>query len=230
MFRNIKMHWRRFRNLNTLSVHGIRLHTGIDDMPKSVRSHVFKGIYEEFECAMVKKNVHHGDQVLEIGTGIGLVSLLVTKIAGEGNVVSYEANPDLEETIRANYKLNGWEPNLIMNAVTSDGRDLVFHQDPNILSSSAYDRDLDTNTITVPSMPFEKLLDQHNPNVLVIDIEGAEIEILPDASLDNVRVMVIELHPHIVGEDKIEELLNILETKGLKMIEKQHKTYLLLRN
>jgi len=227
--RNIRMHWFRFLNPSTLKVHGVKLRTGKNDIPKSVRSHLFKGIYEAFECDMVKKNVQQGDRVLEIGTGIGMVSLLATKKAGEGNVLSCEANPRLEKVIRANYELNGWQPNLLMKAVTSDGRDLVFHQDPNILSSSSFERDLNLDTITVPSVAMYEVMAAHNPNVLIVDVEGGEIEILPNVDLSGVKAIIIELHPHIIGEDKVADLLRLLDEQGLRVAAREHKTYLLLR-
>lgn len=229
MFRNLRMHWLRVLNPAKMGIRGVFLQTTKDALPKSVRSHVFKGIYEEFECCMVEKNIRQGDRVLEIGTGIGLVSLLATSKAGEGNVLSCEANPALEAVIRGNYALNNWQPNLLMKAVTADGRDLVFHQDPNVLSSSSFDRNLNLNIITVPSVAMREVMALHKPNVLIVDVEGGEIEILPSVDLSDVNVIIIELHPHIVGKEKIDALLHDLDARGLEVVERSHKTYLLLR-
>ena len=107
-----------------------RAAAGVKDLDRPrfqfVRSALFKGTYEDNERRLVRGLLKPGDRVLEIGTGIGLVSLVCAKICGAGNVLSYEANPQLERIIRKNYELNGLTPNLRMRAVTTDGRSVSF--------------------------------------------------------------------------------------------------------
>ena len=227
--RNILMHWRRLINLREIDYHGVRIGTAAEETPRSVRSALFKGTYEDYECQLVERMVRAGDRVLEIGTGIGVVSLLATRLAGEGNVLSCEANPALEPLIRANYARNGWQPHLRMSAVTADGRDLVFHQNDNLLTSSAHDRQLAGETITVPSAPINDLIAEHAPTVLVMDVEGSETELLPAADLAGVQTIIVEVHPHIVGEEEIAGLLAGLEAQGFRVAERRHKTCLLTR-
>jgi hypothetical protein len=83
----MKMHWHRLRDTRILNLHGVKVRTGMEDVPKSVRSALFKGTYEKFECDLVKQHVTAGAKVLEIGTGIGLVSLVATRLSGQGNVL-----------------------------------------------------------------------------------------------------------------------------------------------
>jgi FkbM family methyltransferase len=226
---NMKMHWHRLRDTRILNLHGVKVRTGMEDVPKSVRSALFKGTYEKFECDLVKQHVTAGAKVLEIGTGIGLVSLVATRLSGQGNVLSYEANPKMEATIRANYLLNGFEPNLRMKALTADGRELTFFQDQNILSSSLHERDIKSTTITVHSVAINDVLKEAAPSVILMDVEGAEVELLEIADLSNVKVMIIEMHPHIVGHDVIDGLLESLNAQGFTPAEQQHKTYLFTR-
>jgi FkbM family methyltransferase len=223
------MHWHRMRDTKILNLHGVKIRTGTGDVPKFVRSLLFKGTYEEFECDLVKQHVNAGAKVLEIGTGIGLVSLVATRLSGQGNVLSHEANPKMEATIRANYALNGFEPNLRMQAVTADGRDLTFFQDQNILSSSFYERDIGSTKIVVPSVAINDVLREHAPSVVLMDVEGAEVELLEIADMSGVKTIIIEVHPHIVGEDVIEGLLADLSAQGFTAAERRHKTYLLTR-
>jgi FkbM family methyltransferase len=225
----MKMHWHRLRDTRILNLHGVKVRTGMEDVPKSVRSALFKGTYEKFECDLVKQHVTAGAKILEIGTGIGLVSLVATRLSGQGNVLSYEANPKMEATIRANYLLNGFEPNLRMKALTADGRELTFFQDQNILSSSLHERDIKSTTITVPSVAINDVLKEAAPSVILMDVEGAEVELLEIADLSNVKVMIIEMHPHIVGHDVIDGLLESLNAQGFTPAEQQHKTYLFTR-
>ena len=224
MLRNLKMHWRRLRDIEVLTVRGVKVCTKV---PRQVRSLLFKEIYEAHECDLVERVVCQGDRVLEIGTGIGLVSLVATRLCGEGNVLSCEANLDLESIIRENYRLNGWTPDLTMHAVTSDGRDLPFFRNSNIFSSSTFDRGLECDEIIVESLAINDLIDEHRPSVVVMDVEGSEVEILAAADLSRVRTIIVEMHPHVVGEDKITKIVGDVEMKGFRLVDARHRTYLL---
>jgi hypothetical protein len=65
------MHWHRLYGTKILSLHGVKVRTGKEDVPRSVLSALFKGTFEKFECDLVKPHVTSGAKVLEIGTGIG---------------------------------------------------------------------------------------------------------------------------------------------------------------
>lgn len=230
LFRSLKLHYFRMTNPATIQLHGVLINTAKQEIPRSVRDQLFKEKYEEFECELVKEIVGNDDRVLEIGTGIGLVSLVATKLAGEGNVLSYEANPELEKTITANYALNAIKPNLRMKAVTLEGGDLTFYQNANIISSSMIDRNLLENKITVKSDPFNKILEDYKPKVLIMDVEGAEVALLNNSKLETIESIIVEMHPHIVGEKEISDTIDNLVSLGFKMDKSRHKTYLLTRN
>lgn len=125
--------------------------------------------------------------------------------------------------------MNNWTPNLLMKAVTSDGRDLTFFQDSNILSSSAYERELESKQITVASIAIDKLVTAHNPSVLLMDVEGSEVELLPACNMSNVKTIIVEMHPHIVGPETISALSDRVQSQGFTLADTRHKTYLFNR-
>ncbi len=227
--RNVKMLWRRLRNLDTLRIRGVLVATSKAGTPHSVRNALFKGVYEEHECDIVERIVKRGDRILEIGAGIGLVSLLATRLAGEGQVLSCEANPALEPLIRANYALNGWMPNLRMGAVAAAAGEVSFHQNDNLLSSSRIDRKLAGKEITVEGNAINDLIAAHEPNIIIMDVEGSETELLAGADLSGVQSIIVEMHPHIVGQGEIDKLLGRLKTDGFAVKDQRHKTFLLQR-
>lgn len=228
-FRNLRRQWHLTMATARYTHWGVDLKTGPSDIPKTVRSHVFKGGYEAVEAELVKGILKPSDRVLEVGTGIGFVSILCAKLASEGHVTSYEANPALEQIIRDNYALNDLSPDLRMKAVTVDGSPIRFFADPNILSSSLIDRDIASNEITVDSDPIADVMAEVAPNVIVMDVEGAEVDLLPAADLSNVRAMVVEVHPHIVGVAKIAAMDEALAEQGLLPTKSLHKTVLYTR-
>jgi len=223
-FRNIRRQWHLSIGTKRYNHWGVTLCTGADDLPKTVRGHIFKGGYEAVEAELVQSILSSGDRVLEVGTGIGFVSIFCAKIVGEGRVTSFEANPALEPAIRANYAANNLKPDLRMKAVTRDGSPVTFYQDPLILSSSLIDRDLPTEKITVESVPMTNVMSEVHPDVIVMDVEGAEVDLLTSADLSGVRHMVIEVHPHIVGDTAVAEMNAQLAAQGFAIAASRHKT------
>jgi len=220
---------KRLFDVGTVRVGDVKLHSSRRDVPKGVQKALFNGKYERFEREMVVAHVKPGDRVLEIGVGVGLITLTAASKVGADHIWSYEANPALEPLIRRNFALNGLHPDLTMKAVTADGRDLVFYQDKKVLSSSIFDRKLEGGEVTVKSVAIQTLIERHDPNVLILDVEGAELEILPAADLSHVDRIIVEMHPHVIGADKVEGLLADLAAQGFKLIEKQSITYYLAR-
>ncbi len=194
-----------------------------------IRRMLYGGAYETSECDFVERTVRAGDRVLELGAGIGLVGLIATRLCGEDNVMTCEANPDLESLIRKNYDLNGWRPNLLMKAVTSDGRDVEFFVSSKLLSSSTFNCEPTGNCIVVGSCAIGKLIERQRPTVVVMDVEGGKSELIPAADLSGVRAFIVEMHPQVVGAERVDDLLENLESKGFSLIDERDTTYLFCR-
>jgi FkbM family methyltransferase len=228
-FRTLRLVLNRILNTQVARIGTVRLNTNPSDIPRPLRTAIFKGLYELPERQLVEASVRPGDRVLEIGTGLGFISILCTQRAGAGNVLSYEANPALQSAIEANYRLNGLTPNLRMRAVTVEGQPISFFQNANVISSSLLDRENDAQKITVDSDPINQVIAAHRPDVIVMDVEGAETDLLTVADLTNVRAIVVETHEHIVGADKTAAMIEALSAKGFSMRQTIHKNLLLTR-
>ena len=176
------------------------------------------GRYEFAERQLLMATVRPGDRVLEIGTCLGVISILAARLAGGGqNVVSYEANPSLEQDIRANFLLNGLYPKLIMKAVTPEGGSRDFYVAKEAFSSSIIQID-GTRKTRVESVSINQAITDHDPNVLVIDAEGAEVELLRRADLTNIRAIIVEFHPSFTGESGILEAKETLAAQGFESV------------
>ncbi|MCP4073489.1 MAG: hypothetical protein GY742_17390 [Hyphomicrobiales bacterium] len=136
-FRNLSLLWHRLLSKNEIVIDDAWVSIDPGTMPKLVRSLLLKNVYEDHERDLAKAYLKQGDRVLEIGTRIGLVSLLVNKICDPGNVRSCEANQDMELVILNNFALNGFEPDVHMKAITKAGSKIEFFKDERILSSSS---------------------------------------------------------------------------------------------
>ncbi len=228
-FRGLRRLWHHSIGTKRMTHNGIVLSTDPAFIPKRVRYGVFSGTYEAAEAILVSSSLKPGDKVLEIGAGTGFISLLAAQICGRGNVFSFEANPAMEAIIRSNYALNSVTPELSMKAVTTDGGPITFHSADNLVSSSIIDRELEGKAVSVESVALNSLLNQLKPSVIVIDVEGSEISLMASAELNTVNRIIMELHPHIVGNQAVSGMLQDLRAKGFSETERVDKNVLLTR-
>ncbi len=145
------------------------------------------------------------------------------KLSGR-TVATCEANPDVLPLLRENYRLNGLQPQIVAPAITADGRDVTLYLDRRIVGSSVFDRckeDGNFQPVQVKSRPLNALLSVHRPDVLLMDAEGAEAELLPAADLSNLRMIIYEQHPWLLGDAAMADLQNLLMGQGFALIEKQ---------
>jgi len=216
-FRDVRVHWHDLMGKKFKTMHGVRLATD-GSKPNSLRREIIKGRYERHEARLLALAVSAGDRVLEIGGGIGFIGILATKRAGEGRVTSYEANPDMADVIRANYALNGLAGDVRMKAITADGRPVTFFRADNVRSSSFVDLEEGGEEIRVPSDSIEDAMDATSPDVVVMDVEGAEVEILPLAAARGVPRLLVEFHPHITGAARVEALKADVLEAGYRIV------------
>lgn len=158
LFRSIRKKFRYLTNARTVTIDGIRLVSDSARVPAVVRDLMFREVYEDTERNILLRILKPGSKVLEVGTGVGFIALLATKVCGGANVVTYEANATLESLIRENFRLNGLEPTLRLKAMTVDGRTISFFQSENIISSSAYDRKLAGAKVEIESDVFSEVI------------------------------------------------------------------------
>ena len=216
---------------DTIKIDGLTISSDTKTIPPQLLKSLIKGNHEFHERILIKKHLASDDRVLEIGASSGLVSLVCARICGVDNLLMYEAIPMMEPIIRKNFALNNLTPNLQMKAVTTDGSNISFFVSDNIFSSSMIDRSSTVagKNITVSSAAFSKIVADFKPTALIMDVEGAEIELLSNFDLGTINKIIVELHPHIVGETTVKKLLQKLAGLGFENRETSGKTVLLER-
>lgn len=164
--------------------------------------------------------VREGDNVLELGAGIGLVGAVVAKNNKPKKVLSFEANPALIPHINSLYKMNQLtRRNKVRNEVLVSAPDrpatLAFHVHNSFLGSSlGGDPEGAKSIVDVPTASFEDVRRDLKPDVILMDIEGGELDILDHANLDGVRAIVIEFHPKTYEVAGMRRCKNILRGAG----------------
>lgn len=206
----LRARWRKLWRPQVISVDGLKIRAA----PASVVSNLYKENHEWEERVLIQHGIRKSDRVLEIGAGIGVVSLLCAKICGLESLLIYEANPAMEDIIKNNFALNGMTPNLRMRAISTSSGEIDMHLDENVLSSSAYPRRRKMRREKVKTDAISDVIQEFAPTCIVMDVEGMEVDLLPAAPLQNVRAIIVEMHPHVVGENRIVELEENMRDKG----------------
>ncbi|MFN3647390.1 MAG: FkbM family methyltransferase [Gemmobacter sp.] len=178
-----------------------------------------RGRYEGGECAALRRVLRPGDRVLELGAGLGLCSTVAAQAEGVEAVVAIEANPELLPLIRETHRLNGVEGKVDLRngvAVPSGGGEIPFYVRPDFWASSMEAGSRGYSRVELlPAIGLDALLAEVRPTVIVCDIEGGELGLFDRIALNEVRAVVLELHPKVYGTEGLARIACALAVQGL---------------
>jgi FkbM family methyltransferase len=180
----------------------------------------FFNVYENNERSLIKKYLNSNSKVLELGGCVGVVSNVINDILNnKSNHIVLEANLDLIPFLLYNKEINKAQFQ-ILNVVLSQKKESAFYISENILSSSnSYDPFSDKKI--VKCLSFEQIQSKYSISfdTLIMDIEGAEYDVLMEINYDKLKLIIVEFHPNIIGNIKILELKKILEDNSFILKE-----------
>lgn len=157
------------------------------------------------EYAAFRAAVRPGAVVLDVGANVGAYTLLFAQWVGPaGRVFAFEPAPDTRAGLERHLALNGVADRVeIVAAAAAATEALVpFAVDPFGGASSLHVSPGATSVITVPAVTIDDFCaaKRITPDVVKIDVEGAELEVLRGGrrvvSREAAQVFV-ELHPSI---------------------------------
>lgn len=85
-----------------------------------------RGNHAVEERALILPALEKNDVVMDLGGGIGHMSIRYAKIVGSERVFTFEANPELEPLMRENFRLNGVQPTAEFCMLGQKGRSGVI--------------------------------------------------------------------------------------------------------
>jgi FkbM family methyltransferase len=198
---------------------GVKLPLRATPQLQRIRRSVYRGDYERPEIEAIAALVRPDDVVLELGAGCGVVTTFIAKrLTGQGRIYTYEANPALLPTVSAVFEANGVSPTLTNAAVGLEDGETEFFFDADFLSSSQINRGKGVTPTTVQVVSFQRLLNEIRPTVVVFDVEGAEREILTGDFPASVRILCGELHPHLIGDAGVSNVVRNIMRQGFDLI------------
>ncbi|PIE15648.1 MAG: hypothetical protein CSA68_06410 [Rhodobacterales bacterium] len=185
---------------------------------RPVWKHLWKGDYEAPEILALQNLVRDGDVILEMGSGMGVVSAVASRLAENVHIEAYEANPTLIERIKDLHQINKIDNITVHNAIllpTSDetSRHLNLHE--NFTESSIVEGINSQSSVEVPVKDFRQVLQDVKPTVFMCDIEGGEEELFQGIDLSGIRAVILELHPKVISRAAIKAIYDTCARAGL---------------
>ena len=175
-----------------------------------------RGRYERDELRLIGQLLSPDDVVLEVGAGLGVLSAYCAKRLGSSRVFAYEANPDLEASIRDTYSLNHVQPTLEMCAVGADAGKVTLYRDKDLWASSVLRPPGRVRPVEVPVKALSEVAQVVRPTLLIVDAEGAEGELFDHAHLPTVTRIVLELHERVIGPVGARRVRSTLAAMGFE--------------
>jgi len=200
------------------------------------------GRYEPFESGLVMRMILPGMTVLNVGANIGYYTLLASIASGElGRVIAFEPSRENFELLCKNIADNHLRNVLARNAAVAEVKGILnlFLSSSNSGDHQIYSGQGETRTAQeVDAVTLDEFcLDEGlMPDVLIIDVQGAEFKVLQGLSnylrADTRKpiVMLMEFGPRNLRQagDSPEALLAFLNDLGLEMLvidEAQKRLY-----
>ncbi len=185
--------------------------------------HMLAGYYETDELSVIDHLIRPDDKVLEIGAGVGFTSSYIAKqLSKKGSIECFEGNPHLIPIIKKNHQRNGVDIKVNNVILAKEPGTTTFYLADNFWSSSLGDKK--GKEVVLPQVSFQDYLDNSGPTMLVVDIEGGEIELFKGIVLKSVEKICIELHPGVTGVEPMNQLIKSFQAQGFQLREEMSKT------
>ena len=175
--------------------------------------------YEAPEREFCARFIRPTDRVCELGGCLGIVSMIINRrlISPELHLV-VEANPFLIPFLEKNRQRNQGHFR-VLHAAVGDGSPLSLDVSKGVLTSTQASGGALARTEKVPGCTLESLCSQNGPfDVLVMDVEGAEQQVLRGEAWRLMRLIIVEWHPTLIGQDVFQQGQEALRSAGFRCV------------
>ena len=194
------------------------------------------GIYEEFETNLIKKEIHSGDVVVDIGANIGYYTLLFAKLVGEkGKVFAFEPDPTNFELLKKNVEINDYKNVILEQKALSDshGKMMLSLNSENTAGHHLnFKQENIDNSIEVDVLNFDQYFAKRklDINFIKMDVEGAESNVIKGMTntiknSHNLK-MIVEYNPNAIHQMGLhpETFLDLLSDCGFSINDINERT------
>ena len=211
---------------NIVEIEGRKMFTQNND---GLALSIFK-IYEPNQTKIVKKYVHEGDVVIDVGAHVGYYTLLMAQLVGKnGKVYSFEPDPVNFELLKKSVEINGFENVILIQKAVSNTTEKIklFLGDNDSAINRIYDAKLGDakKSIDVESITIDEYFKENDKlfNFIKIDSEGSEAKIINGMekflTKNRKLIMMTEFFPFLIKKsgDEPKQYLKSLENSGFEL-------------
>lgn len=162
----------------------------VGHISKEIFREIFFGKFELNERIFVENSLNQNSNVLNIGSNIGFYTLLCAKMATNGKIFSFEPSSSNFKNLINNIKLNSLDNIVAYNIGLGEfeGETELFKDssNPNLDSHYTVVNEFSENLVLekIPIKRLDSFLSDFPPiDLIIIDVEGYELEVLQGASL-----------------------------------------------
>ncbi|WP_161140097.1 FkbM family methyltransferase [Propylenella binzhouense] len=199
--------------MEELTYRGVRFEFPASVLTDRMRQAFSHNFYEVEESEELPYLLQDGEVVLELGAGVGFISTLCAKDPRVSKVFAIEANPALIPICRRTYELNDVSVTIFNEMVGPQSGHATFHVHKDFWASSTMPGEGAT-PVEIPVTSFQQRLDEIQPTMLIVDIEGGEVDLFDGVNLACVRKIMLEIHQYAIGRLGVKKLFDTLSAQN----------------
>jgi FkbM family methyltransferase len=221
---------------NNIPFYGAKVNVGSKEISGRTKALIFWKLYEDAEINFAKKYLNSDDNIIELGSSIGVVASVISKIQLSGKLICVEANSALIPTITKNLNANRSQEAIIINKAIAYHTDTVFFGTSSDNLIGAISDQANKQGITVGTTTITEILKANNLETfsLMCDIEGAEVSILIEENevLERCNKIIIELHEVVYKQTSylVEDLVELIVQNNFKVMDHHGPVYVFQNN
>ncbi|MFB1066319.1 FkbM family methyltransferase [Natrinema sp. H-ect4] len=196
----------------------------VTNQTEDYRVSVFGGEREQIEQFL--RFVSADDVVWDIGANVGVYSIFASRTGA--TVHAFEPDPGFCEHLRRNVYLNGQEVTIHETALSDETGTTTLYTDGTAgTSPSLSDTEENRDEVTVEMGRVDDIDDTAWPDVVKIDVEGAEAAVVRGFGdrLAEIETLFVELHPEMLPgfDSSVDEVRELIEAHGFEPTLEQRR-------
>lgn len=203
----------KYHNLN-----GIKIPLLPEVLSANMEKAIVNNIYERGEYNELERIIQEGENILEIGAGIGYMSALCRKNPKVNEITIFEANSQLIDFIRLVHDINEIKNVTLNHGVLLNNyyhKQIDFYVRKDFWASSLNKEKFGHKKVEKVSVyNFNKIINEVKPSLIICDIEGGELNLFKNSDLTGVKKIYVELHQKLLGRRGMQEIFKILNNRG----------------
>ncbi|MFQ3646738.1 MAG: FkbM family methyltransferase [Anaerolinea sp.] len=196
-------------------------------IPLVRKSQFIQGRFEQPERSAIKRFLNPDKPVVELGGSVGVIACITNRLLkNPENHVVVEAHPLFVDTLRKNKALNKCQFTILQGAIAYHAPKVLFGAKD--FGSSFYlhsESAVEVETLSLSEAAFH--LGEASFQ-LICDIEGAEVDLVShelELIRKRVSLMIVEMHPRVVGDAQITALVDRLKAAGFEIVHHEAEVY-----